>query len=54
LPYEVKIEGRIEVTGTRRRRRKQLLDYRLKTRTYRSSKNKALVHSVWVARFVKG
>jgi hypothetical protein len=54
LPSEVKIEGRIEVTGTQRRRRKQLLDDRLETRRYCNSKNEALVHLVWATRFVQG
>jgi hypothetical protein len=51
---EGKVEGGIEVTGTQRRRRKQLLDYLKENRGYRKLKEKALVRTVWRTGFVRG
>ena len=49
---EGKIEGRLEVTGIRGRRRKQLLND-LKE-DYMEVKEKALDHSLWRTRFGRG
>jgi hypothetical protein len=51
---EGKIEGRIEVTARRRRRRKQLLDYLKAKRGYWKLKEEALDRTVWRTRFVSG
>jgi hypothetical protein len=51
---EGKIEGRIEVTGGRGRRRKQLLDGRKETKGYCKLKEEVLDLTVWVARFGRG
>ena len=48
---ESKIEGRIEVTGRRGRRHKQILDDLKKTRGYWKLKEKALDHILWRSRF---
>jgi hypothetical protein len=48
---ERKIEGRIEVTEGRRRRRKQLLDDLKKMRRYWKPKEEALESTVWRTRF---
>jgi hypothetical protein len=48
---ERKIEGRIEVTERRRRRRKQLLYDLKKTRRYWKLKEEALESTVWRNRF---
>jgi len=45
-----KLEGRIEVTGRRRRRRKQLPDGLMENREHCKLKEEALVHSVWRTR----
>ena len=44
---EGKIEGRIEVTGRRGRRRKQLLDDLKLKRKYCKLKQEALDHTLW-------
>jgi hypothetical protein len=49
-----KIEGRVEVTGRRGRRRKQLLDDLMETRGYWKLKEEALDRSVWRTRFGRG
>ena len=51
---EGKIEGRIEVTGRQRRRRKQLLDDLKETRCYCKLKEEALDRTVWGTRFGRG
>jgi hypothetical protein len=51
---ERKVEGRIEVTGTRGRRRKQLLDDLKENRIYWKLKKEALDHSLWRTRFGRG
>ena len=48
------IEGSIEVTGRRRRKRKKLLDDVWKTREYRKLKEEALDCTVWRSRFGRG
>jgi hypothetical protein len=48
-----KIEGRIEVTGRRGRRRKQLLDD-LKEKIYWKSKEEALDLTLWLTCFGRG
>jgi hypothetical protein len=50
---EIKVEGRIEVTG-RRRRSKLLLDGLKERRGHRKSKEEALDRTLWRARFVRG
>jgi len=45
------IEGNIDVTGRRGRRRKQLLDYRKEKRIYWKLKEEALDRTVWEAGF---
>ena len=50
---ERKIKGGIEVTETRGRRRKKLLDY-LKRRGYSHLKEEALDRTLWRARFGRG
>ena len=51
---EGKIEGGIEVTGRRRRRRKHLLDDLKETRGYWKLKEEALDRTVWRTGFGKG
>jgi hypothetical protein len=51
---EGEIEGRIEVTGRRGRRRKQLLDDFKKTTSYWTLKEGAVDHSLWRTRFGRG
>jgi hypothetical protein len=51
---EGKLEGRIEVTGTRGRRRKQLLDDLKEKGGYLKLKEKALDRTVWRTRFGRG
>jgi hypothetical protein len=51
---EGKLEGRIEMTGRRGRRRKQLLDDLKENRGYWKLKEKALDRTVWRTRFGKG
>jgi hypothetical protein len=51
---EGKIQGRIDVTIIRGRRRKQLLDYRKEKRRYWKLKEEALYHTVWKTRFGRG
>jgi hypothetical protein len=51
---EGKLEGRIEMTGRRGRRRKQLLDDLKEKRRYWRLKEEALDRSLWRTRFVKG
>jgi hypothetical protein len=46
-----KIKGRIEVTGPRGRRRKQLLDYLKEARGYCELKEKAVDLTLWETRF---
>jgi hypothetical protein len=48
---EGKLEGRIEMTGRRGRRRKQLLDNLKKTRRYWKLKEEALDRTLWRTRF---
>ena len=47
-------EGRVEMTGRRGRRRKQLLDVRKETRGYWRWKDEALDHILWRTRFGRG
>jgi hypothetical protein len=49
-----KLEGRIEVTGRRGRRRKQLLDGLKETRGYWKLKEDALHCTMWRTRFARG
>jgi hypothetical protein len=51
---EGKIEGRIEVTGRRGRRRKQLLDDLKEKRRYWKLKEEVLDRTVWRTRFGRG
>ena len=51
---EVKIEGRMEVTGRRERRRKHLLDVLKKKRDYWKLKEEVLDRNLWRTRFVTG
>jgi len=51
---ERKREGRIEVTGGRGRRRKQLLDAIKGNRGYRKLKEEALDRTVWRTDFGRG
>jgi hypothetical protein len=51
---EGKLEGRIQVTGRRGRRRKQLLDDLKAKRKYRKLKEEALDRTVWRTRFGRG
>ena len=51
---EGKLEGRIEMTGRRDRRRKQLLDDLTKTRGYRKLKEEALDRTLWRTHFGRG
>jgi hypothetical protein len=48
------IEGRINVTGRRGRRRKQLLDDLKETRGYRKLKEEALDRTLWGTCFGRG
>jgi hypothetical protein len=48
---ERKLEGRIEMTGRRGRRRKQLLDDLKKKRRYWKLKDDALDRTLWRIRF---
>jgi hypothetical protein len=49
-----KLEGRIEMTGRRRRRRKQLLDDLNEKRRYWKFKEEALDRTLWRTRFGRG
>jgi hypothetical protein len=51
---EGKIQGRIEVTGIRGRRRKQLLDDFKEKRRYWKLKEEALDRTLWRSRFRRG
>jgi hypothetical protein len=51
---EGKLEGRIEMTGRRRRRRKQLLDDLKEKRGYWKLKEEALDRTQWRIRFRRG
>jgi uncharacterized membrane protein YgaE (UPF0421/DUF939 family) len=51
---EGKIEGRIEMTGKRGRRRKQLLDDLMEKRRYCKLKEEALDRILWRTRFGRG
>jgi hypothetical protein len=51
---EGKLEGRIEMTGRRGRRRKQLLDDLKEKRGYWKLKEEALDHTLWRTRFGRG
>jgi hypothetical protein len=51
---EGKLEGRIEMTGGRGRRRKQLLDDLKEKRRYWKLKEEALDYTVWRTRFGSG
>jgi hypothetical protein len=53
LKHEIegKLEGRIEMTGRRGRRRKQLLDDLKGKRRYCKLKEEALVRTLWRTRF---
>jgi len=51
---EGKIEGRVEVTARRGRRRKQLLDDLKEKRGYWKLKDEALDRTVWRTGFVRG
>ena len=48
------MEGRIEVTEIRGRKRKQLLDDLKKTTEYRKLKEKAINRTLWRTRFGRG
>jgi hypothetical protein len=48
------LEGRIEVTGRRGRRRKQLLDALKENRRYWKLKEEALDRTLWRTRFGRG
>jgi hypothetical protein len=49
-----KLEGRIEMTGRRGRRRKQLLDDLMEKRRYWKLKQEALDRTLWRTRFGRG
>ena len=51
---EGKIKGRIDVTGSRGRRRRKLLDDHRERRGYSHLKEEALDRTVWRARFGRG
>jgi hypothetical protein len=51
---EEKVEGRIEMTGRRRRIRKQLLDDLKEKRRYWELKEEALDSTLWRTRFGRG
>jgi hypothetical protein len=51
---EGKLEGRIEMTGRRGRRRKQLLDDLKEKKSYRKLKEEALDRTLWRTRFGRG
>jgi hypothetical protein len=51
---EGKVEGRIEIMGSRGRRRKQLLDDRKEKRIYWKLKEEALDRTPWRTRFGRG
>jgi hypothetical protein len=51
---EGKIKGRVEVTGSRGRRRKKLLNELKERRGYSHLKKKALDRTMWKARFGRG
>jgi hypothetical protein len=51
---EGKLEGRIEMTGRRGRRRKQLLDDLKEKREHWKLKDEALDRSQWRSRFGRG
>jgi hypothetical protein len=51
---EGKLEGRIEMTGRRGRRRKQLLDDLKENRKYWKLKEEALDCTLWRTRFGSG
>jgi hypothetical protein len=51
---EGKLERRIEMTGRRGRRRKQLLDDLKENRRYWKLKEEALYHTLWRTRFGRG
>jgi hypothetical protein len=51
---EGKLEGRIEITGRRGRRRKQLLDDLKEKRRYGKLKEEALDRTLWRTRFGRG
>ena len=48
------IEGKIEVTGRRGRRRRKLLDDLKERRGYSQLKEEALYRTIWRARFGRG
>ena len=51
---EGKINGEIEVTGRRGKRRRKLLDDLKERRGYPHLKEEAVDHSMWTARFGRG
>jgi hypothetical protein len=51
---EGKLEGRMEMTGRRGRKRKQLLDYLKEKRRYWKLKQEALDRTLWITRFGRG
>jgi hypothetical protein len=51
---EGKLEGRIEMTGRRGRRRKQLLDDLKEKRRYWKFKEELLDYTLWRTRFGRG
>ena len=51
---EGKIKGRIEVTGKRGRRHREILDDLKERRGYSHLKEEALDRTVWIARFGRG
>jgi hypothetical protein len=51
---EGKLEGRIEVTGRRGRRRKQLLDDLKEKKRYWKLKEEAVDRTMWRSRFGRG
>jgi hypothetical protein len=54
LVIEGKIEGKIEVTGRRERRRRKLLDDLKEMRGYSHLKEEGLDRTMWRARFGRG
>jgi hypothetical protein len=52
--FEGKLEGRVEMTGRRGRRRKHLLDDLRTKRTYWKLKEEALDRTLWRTRFGRG
>jgi hypothetical protein len=54
MMIEGKLDGRIEMTGRRGRRRRQLLDDVKEKRRYRNLKDECLNRTLWRTRFGRG